>query len=213
MSTHKKIASKLFLRLLIIVTVMTSLVAIPAWADKDGTTKLSKEVIEHLNFMREEEKLARDVYLFMNDTWKSKVFDEIAESEQQHMDTMLKMLENYDLPDPAEDEFGNINDFGVFNNEDLQEKYDYLIEIGQEDYIVALHEVGGFIEELDMIDIQEAIDVKRTPVALKTAYEHLMEGSKNHLRAFVAALEKEGFIYDEAQLLDQELFDAILDIP
>ena len=62
-----------------------------------------------------------------------------------------------------------------------------------------------------MIDIQEAIDVNQTPIDLTTAYEHLMEGSKNHLRAFVDALDSQlDYDYDEAQLLDQELFDAII---
>lgn len=213
MSAYEKLSGYLLGRILVAVVMTAALIVSPAWAGKGGTTTLNKNVIDHLNYIREIEKVAHDVYVTMYDTWKdteykknAEIFNDIYDSEQQHMDTMLKMLEKYNLPDPASDEFG------VFNNEALQEKYDDLVAIGVTDYIRALHEVGGYIEELDMIDLQEALDVNQTPVDLMTAYEHLMEGSKNHLRAFVSALEALGFTYDEAQLIDQELFDAIVDV-
>lgn len=209
MHNHIHFTRFIVIRLLIIAVAMTTLSAIPAWSAPGGNSQLTKKVIEHLNFMREEEKLAHDVYVFMYQRWNAEenaeVFNLISLSEQRHMDTMLKMLEKYGLPDPAS------SDFGVFNNQDLQEKYYALTSIGSVDYLSALHKVGGYIEELDIIDIQEAIDVNQTPVSLKTAYEHLMEGSKNHLRAFVNALDSQfDYDYDEAQLLDQELFDAII---
>lgn len=209
MHKHKDITRCILMRLFVIAVAMATLVVSPALAAPGGKTQLTKKVIEHLNFMREEEKLAHDVYVYMYARWNAEenaeIFNLISLSEQQHMDTMLKMLDKYDLTDPASSEFG------VFNNEDLQDKYYALTAIGEVDYHSALHEVGGFIEELDMIDIQEAIDVNQTPVDITTAYEHLMEGSKNHLRAFVDALASQlDYDYDEAQLLDQELFDAII---
>jgi len=41
--------------------------------------------VKWLRFMREEEKLARDVYLKLFDTWKLTVFSRIARSEQRHL--------------------------------------------------------------------------------------------------------------------------------
>jgi len=204
MDTHKIISRKIFLRLLVVATVMASLVAIPAWAGNGiggGITALSDEEITHLNYMREEEKLARDVYLFMYGKWNAVIFTQVADSEQQHMDTMKKMLDKYNLPDPASTEIGD------FNNLDLQAKYDELIAAGSDSYVDGLY-VGATIEEIDMIDIQEAIDFC-DHVDLLTAYQHLLEGSKNHLRAYVGTLEKQGFTY-EPQFISQELFDAIM---
>jgi hypothetical protein len=51
----------------------------------------------HLVFMREEEKLARDTYITLNQTWGLRVFSNIASSEQTHMDTMLAKLDCEDL--------------------------------------------------------------------------------------------------------------------
>jgi hypothetical protein len=68
--------------------------------------------------------------------------------------------------------------------------------------------VGATIEEIDMIDIQHALD-RTKRLDLRTAYQNLLEGSKNHLRAFVAALAAQGIVY-EPQYISQELYDAIL---
>jgi hypothetical protein len=66
-----------------------------------STTSLTTEEKNDLLFMREEEKLARDVYLTLHDIWGTPVFANIATSEQQHMDAILKLLNTYKLPDPT----------------------------------------------------------------------------------------------------------------
>ena len=69
-----------------------------------GTTgSLTQAEIDALWFMREEEKLARDVYLVLAEKWDLGLFWNIAESEQQHMDAVLKLLKKYGLEDPAGD--------------------------------------------------------------------------------------------------------------
>ena len=191
-------------RLLIITTIVTTAIAVPSWAGKgqgSGITPLSEEEVIELTFMREEEKLARDVYLDMHDIWSANIFSRIATSEQRHMDTMKKMLDKYGLPDPA------LPARGAFDDEFLQDKYYDLTDKGDNSYVDGL-EVGAFIEELDMIDLQEAINVT-THIDVVNAYQHLLEGSKNHLRAFVGALETQGVIYTPL-LISQELFDAIM---
>lgn len=186
------------------IAVLAAASVTPAWAVKGGvpaTVELSAEEAAMLTYMREEEKLARDVYLLMYETWDAAIFDKIADSEQQHMDTMLKKLDKYHLPDPALAQ-------GEFTDEGLQEKYDELSGDGLNSYIDGLY-VGATIEEIDMIDIQHAIDIT-IPVDLVVAYQHLLEGSKNHLRAYVGALETQGVVY-APQFISQELFDAIME--
>jgi hypothetical protein len=184
------------------------LIAMPVCAGNgngsgEGIKPLSEEETSYLNFVREEEKLARDVYLLMYETYGAKIFSQIAVSEQQHMDTMLKMLDKYGLPDPASTEFG------VFNNVELQDMYDFLVNWGDDSYVDGL-KVGVMIEETDIDDIGEAI-LATEHVDLVTAYEHLVEGSKSHLAAFCSTLEKQGEPC-ESQVIDQALFEAIMDV-
>jgi hypothetical protein len=73
-----------------------------------------------LTFMREEEKMARDVYLEMFEKWGAAIFSNIAVSEQRHMDTMKKMLDKYQC---LTRRFA----IGDFTNLDLQAKYDELM--------------------------------------------------------------------------------------
>jgi len=54
-----------------------------------------------LLYMREEEKLARDVYLAKDDQWGLRVFRNIARAEQSHMDVILALLDKYEIPDPV----------------------------------------------------------------------------------------------------------------
>jgi len=151
--------------------------------------------------MREEEKLARDVYLAMYQKWGAVTFSNIASSEQQHMDTLKKMLDRYKLADPVQDALG------VFTNADLQAKYDQLLASGSQSYVEGLY-AGATIEEIDMIDIQHAIDVT-THLDVDNAYLNLLEGSKNHLRAYVKALESQGVVY-APQFISQEFYEAII---
>jgi hypothetical protein len=158
--------------------------------------------IDHLMYMREEEKLARDVYLTLYDVWGLNVFAEIAESEQVHTDAVRAKIEKYALEDPVIDD-----SVGVFVNQDLALLYDTLIAQGNISELDALY-VGGAIEEIDMIDIQHAID-EADHRDIKRVYENLLAGSKNHLRAFVGQIEQRGISYT-AQYLTQEQVDEIL---
>ena len=84
---------------------------------------LSEAELALLQHMREEEKLARDVYITLNEKWNDKVFLKISASEQRHMDAVLNLLKKYNLPDPVGD-----NGVGVFTDGDLQELYTDLVE-------------------------------------------------------------------------------------
>jgi hypothetical protein len=158
-----------------------------------------------LEHMREEEKLARDVYVTLYATWELAVFDNISSAEQNHMNTMESKVEQYELIDPVVDDAT-----GAFQTEEFATLYQELTEKGAGSLEEALY-VGGLIEELDILDLQHAIE-ESDHADIIAAYENLMRGSRNHLRSFVAQIENLGLVY-EAQLMTQEEVDAIADSP
>lgn len=171
-------------------------------ATTSSTTKTVSEIEkEDLLFMREEEKLARDVYIFAYSQWGNTVFDSISESEQEHTDKILALLVKYNLEDPA------LEAEGEFNDEELQHLYNDLIGEVQNSEISALY-VGTAIEEIDMIDILDAIE-RTDNRDIKTVYENLLDGSKSHLRAFVKVLETRGIVY-EPRFIDEDFYNEII---
>jgi hypothetical protein len=183
---------------LVVAGIITTFTGFPNSAI--AATLSDNEAVD-LTFQREEEKMARDVYLTLYAKWGAVIFSNIARSEQRHTDTLKKKLDKYNLPDPA------LPTIGAFTNPDLQAKYDSLVADGQLSYIDGLY-IGATIEEIDMIDIQQALDATMH-IDLRTAYQHLLDGSKNHLRAFVAGLAAQGIIYDP-KFISKELYDSII---
>ena len=166
--------------------------------------ELSANEAAGLVFMREEEKLAHDVYVALYAEWGEQVFDNISQSEQSHTDAVLALLEKYEIPDPVGD-----NAAGVFVNTELQALYDQLTAEGSIALVNALV-VGALIEEIDIIDIQKLVDELEGNPDIVIVYENLMKGSRNHLRAFVKNLASQGVDYQPSHL-SQEVYDAIID--
>ena len=183
---------------LVLTVSFTTSIGFPGLAT---AATLSEDEAADLTFQREEEKLARDVYLTLYAKWGAVIFSNIAGSEQRHTDTLKKKLDKYNLPDPA------LPTIGAFTNPDLQAKYDSLVADGQLSYVDGLY-ICATIEEIDMIDIQQVLDAT-THLDLRTAYQSLLDGSKNHLRAFVAGLAAQGIIY-EPKFISKELYDSII---
>ena len=177
-----------------------------------GSYDLSTTEVEYLTFMREEEKLARDVYLTLFARWGLPIFENIAASEQSHTNAVANMLDYYKLPDPVVDDT-----IGVFVNQELADLYHFLVNEqndidvdGKVDVMDALY-IGALIEEVDMEDIQHAIDATDHE-DIAELYNTLMCGSRNHLRAYVGQIEDRGDVYT-AQVLSQEEVDAIVNSP
>jgi len=156
-----------------------------------------------LLFMREEEKLARDVYDYLFDIWGAKPFSNISASEQKHMDAVLQLINKYELNDPV----GN-NQPGIFANTDLQQLYDELISQGEISLEQAFR-VGAAIEEIDIIDLRVS-DVDNQDIIL--VFENLERGSRNHLRAYVSNLENLNVTY-LPQFMSQDDYDEIINSP
>ena len=149
---------------------------------------LTAEAAATLQFMREEEKLAHDVYLLFSEMYageasRSKIFAQIAESEQRHTDAVKGLLEEYGIADPAA-----ATAAGEFENGDLQDLYDTLVAVGTAGFTEALG-VGVIIEQKDMTDIVEAIEVSAAYADIVQVYSNLLTGSEHHLSAFLKVLD------------------------
>jgi hypothetical protein len=134
-----------------------------------------------LTFMIEEEKLARDVYLYLYDLWGSNIFSNIAEAEQRHINAVEALLNKYNLNVPS-----TLDKSGEFENSELQDLYNTLIEKGKLSLIDAL-EVGVLIEETDISDLEEILN-NGVPNDFEITYKALVNGSYNHLNAFNSQL-------------------------
>ncbi len=166
------------------------------------TESLSADEINSLEFLREEEKLARDVYITMYSKWGAKIFNNISNSEQTHMDAVLQLLNKYNMADPV-----GTNPVGVFQNTTLQNLYNQLVEEGNISLLSA-YKVGATIEDLDIFDLRTAL-TKIDNQDITLVYEMLTKGSRNHLRSFYKNILSVGGTYIP-QYITQSEFDAII---
>ncbi len=166
---------------------------------KQSLSEVEKQGIE---YMREEEKLARDVYEYLYGIWGQQTFSNIEKAEVTHMNAVKALIEKYGLKDPAGDEPA-----GKFSNAHLQDLYDQLTTMGSKSLVDAL-KVGALIEETDIEDLEKYI-ANTDNDDIKLVYENLLKGSENHLRAFVRVLKNSGVNY-VPQILSQSQYDAII---
>jgi len=128
-------------------------------------------------FMAEEEKMAGDLYEAFYDMYGVRVFTNIASSEDKHTDAVRNLLDAYGLDDPTVGMAA-----GEFTLPEVQAMYDDLLAQGSESLEAALA-VGVTVEEVDIADLQDAVDGLDAPRAA-AVYENLLAGSENHLKAF-----------------------------
>lgn len=170
--------------------------------ERQTNIELTPIETQDLVFLREEEKLARDVYLYAYDKYQHQVFYNISQSEQTHMDRVLTLLNTYGLQDPV------INERGSFSNPVLQQLYVELTAKVDISLIEALN-VGATIEDLDINDL-ETFEANTTKVDILKVYSNLKCGSRNHMRSFNYQLDINGIEYI-AQYISQDEFNEIID--
>lgn len=148
-----------------------------------GTSaELSAEEVATLLYAIEEEKLAGDVYEALAELYDTKIFEQIARSEDRHLDALLRQADRLgvdisDLP----------SETGEFLDPSLQELYATLLATGSLSFEDAL-EVGIYIETEDLVTLQAAQD-ETDDLGLDRAYAALEDGSENHLAAFTSAYD------------------------
>jgi len=158
---------------------------------------------EMLLFVWEEEKMARDVYLFLDEDERCKkpIFRKIADSEQVHMDKVFCLLIHFSLDDQVQDEIG------IFSNPEIQILYDDLIALGSGPITDALT-AGAIIEDFHIHDINVWME-KTENESILTVFGNIVCGSGNHLIKFVHQLKSFGIEYEPLYLSDDE-YQAII---
>ena len=163
-----------------LVTLAASVAVVAAPISTAGSVTLDPNEKAELQYMREEEKLARDVYRALAAKWSdAAVFARIAQSEQRHMDAVEVVLDRYGVADPAAGKAA-----GVFSDPKLQALYDDLVTEGRVS-LQAAYAVGMKIEKADIADLQVALAATDN-ADLERLYGNLLAASKNHLQAFTA---------------------------
>ncbi len=159
-----------------------------------------------LQYLREEEKLARDVYLTLYQRWELRIFENISGAEQRHMDRIGAVLATRQIPDPVTDD-----SVGVFQDACLRALYQELVQRGSNSLLDALR-VGATIEDLDLRDLAalrvHVQDQDRDHDVL-AAVDMLACGSRNHMRAFARQLTRRGDTYSP-HYLDAERYASII---
>ena len=157
------------------------------------TTELNEDQRERLFFIYQEEKVARDVYIYLGNEYpEESTFASIQLAEQRHMDSAQKLCEKYgiDISMVDESEAG----YGEFFVPYLQDLYKTCLILSGSTLAEALA-VGVLVEETDIGTLTDTIDpdiqeVGEMPADVISTYETLREGSYNHLESFNARLER-----------------------
>ncbi len=165
------------------------------------TETLTAAETEMLQYMKEEEKLARDVYYALNEIWNTRVFSNISNSEERHIAAVMSLVEFYNLGST------DVLALGEYENETFKALYDQLVEQGSQSIEEAM-KVGALVEELDIKDIQEKLDATSNENII-LVFNNLLRGSRNHLRAFNRQLVRLGVNYTP-QYISQDQYDSII---
>jgi hypothetical protein len=155
-----------------------------------------------LTYMRQEEKLALDVYNTLGKTYAIRIFQNIGNAETKHSEFVRQLLIEFKLPDP------NVGlTPGKFKNQELQKFHDELITKGKKSLNDALL-VGATIEDRDIFDLDKSITETKNQKILNVLNE-LKRGSENHMRAFYRQLKNRGVTYTP-QYIKPDQLDKII---
>lgn len=150
------------------------------------TPDLTDSELASLLKMKEEEKLARDVYSALYKKWGSQIFSKIAAAENNHLNAIILLLENYG-------EVTTAGAAGQFTDPEVQALYNELVSAGSAT-IADAYKTGALIEEMDIKDLVLALNSTSNENIIMV-FENLYKGSRNHLRAFNRELAILGIEY------------------
>jgi len=165
------------------------------------TSDLTDSELASLLKMKEEEKLARDVYAFLAKKWGSQVFTNISAAENNHLNAIVLLLTNYGSTETS------IGEAGIFADAAVQKLYNDLVAKASVS-IEEAYKTGALIEEMDIKDLILALSgTVNENVSL--VFENLLKGSRNHLRAFNRQLTTLGIVYPPLYISQAE-YDLIV---
>ena len=174
--------------------------------DYNITTDLVQEMKDSLTYMKDEERLASDLYLNLYNYYKNysdleiKQLNNIATNTENDQISIIKSLvKRYDL-NSSEPQDVNISR-GVYENQVIQDLYDKFYAIGQNSQEEAL-KVGCMVEVTDINDLDKYISLAKESNAtdIETAFKVLRDGSYHNYWTFDQTLKNLGVAdgcYDE----------------
>lgn len=165
--------------------------------------EMSPAEVTELLYLREEEKLARDVYRSLTDVHDLPAFKNIAPAEQHHMELLALLIDRYGLDDPVTDDA-----LGKFTDPRLAQLYTELVARGRGSLEDALR-VGATIEDMDLADLAR-LEATTDNADVRMIVSELERGSRNHLRAFTGVLARKGYDPFTPTHLDAATFEAIV---
>lgn len=170
------------------------------------TLILSENESQTLLFMREEEKLAHDIYIYAFEKYGLNIFQNIANSESSHVLSVLGVMETYQVSDPL----SGSTVPGEFTDPILINLYSDLInrvDLSLNESIL----VGLLIEDLDINDLEIAIS-ETDKLSISNLYANLECGSKNHMRAFYDQANAAEITYTP-EFISQSEYSSIVNSP
>ncbi len=137
---------------------------------------LSTAGVTTLQAMAEEEKLAHDVYVALDESYGGVIFERIANSESRHLAALRKLMARYGVADPT----AGLAE-GEFATPATRQLYQDLL--GQATTLQMAMDVGATIERQDIADLRDAIAAADQRNVTRV-YSNLLRGSQRHLVAF-----------------------------
>jgi len=138
---------------------------------------LTQKEAKSLNYMYQEEKLAKDVYYELGEMYPNVRVFHIYNAEVMHERSVVNVMRHYNIPLPIRG-----NEVGKFTNPELQKLYNELIAKGRKSLKDAL-EVGIMVEVTDVEDLDKALSQATSPDVI-ALFQFLRAGSYNHYNAF-----------------------------
>lgn len=135
-------------------------------------------MVKDLQYLIQEEKLARDVYLEMYKLRWHKKFYNIINSEENHQNQVAIILEKYDIDNPIQ-----WLDSGEYVDKELTVLYKQLISSGSLSLQEAM-KVWVAIETMDIDDIEKMMGKYEAYPDIKSMLQSLLDWSRRHLSAF-----------------------------
>jgi len=147
----------------------------------------SGEIVSALEYMYDEERLAKDIYLALYSKYKIRQLYKIAtNSETRHIDAVARLARRYGVSTVEQR-------VGEYRVSKIQTLYDKLYSKGIRSERDAL-EVGCMVEVTDIDDLNGYMEIAERAGArdaLQT-FDSLRRGSYNHYWAFDRALKRMG---------------------
>ncbi len=167
----------------------------------NATNALTADEIEFLFAIREDEKVAKDLYTAFAGQYPTAIqFSRIAAAEATHIAAVETVLGYYEITYPA------LGAPGIFADAARQAQYDGLL--AKATTLQAALEAMTTLEE-ENIAAYKAVEANITNANLKLIVSNMIKASSNHLKAAVRQLATLGVIYTPIHL-DQATFDDII---